>query len=176
MGVIVPTNSLQEVLRSINDDVEEVEISFNNDLVRFRLGEIEVISKLIDASFPDYNRLIPKDNNIKIVVNHDELVRITKLASLFARSVNGSIVCEAKKPDQFSIKSVASELGENDSYIETKVEEEGKITLNSRFLTDALNALKEKEVSLEFSNKVSPIVIRNQKNSDYTHIIMPLNS
>lgn len=176
INVIVPTTSLQEVLRSINDDVEEVEISFNEDLVRFRLGEVEIISKLIDASFPDYQRLIPKDNNIKLDLDRDELIRVTKLASLFARSVAGSIMCEAKKPNTFSVKAVASELGENDSSIETEVTENGKVNLNSRFLIDALNSLDEKSITIEFSNHLTPIVLRNKKNQDYTHIVMPLNN
>lgn len=176
VGVIVPTTTLQEVLRTISDDMEEIELSFSDDLVRFRLGEVEIISKLIDASFPDYRRLIPKDNNIKLTIDRDELVRVTKLASLFARSVNGSIICEAKKPNIFSVKSVASELGENDSTIETEVNAEGKVTLNSRFLSDALNALDSKEIIFEFSPNITPVVLKNQKNEDYTHIVMPLNS
>lgn len=175
--VIVPASSLQEVLRSINEDMEEIEISFNEDLVRFRLGEVEIISKIIDASFPDYKKLIPKDNNIKLTLDKEELIRDTKLAALFARrSASGSIVLEAKKPDTFSIRSVANELGENDSIIESKVEEEGKINLNSRFLLDALNVLEEKDINLEFANKINPIILTNKKSTDYTHIIMPLNS
>ena len=173
---IVPANSLQEVLRSITDDVEEVEITFNQDLVRFRLGEVEIISKLIDASFPDYQKLIPKDCNIKATLNREELTRVTKLAALFARSVGGSIICETKAPDIFSVKSIANEFGENDSQIETKVEEEGKINLNSRFLLDALNSLEESEIDFCFSDRVAPILLKNKKSDKYTHIIMPLNS
>lgn len=175
--VIVPTTSLQEVLRAINEEMEEVEISFNDDLVRFRLGEVEIISKIIDASFPDYKKLIPKDNNITITLDKEEISRDTKLAALFARrSASGSIVLEAKKPDTFSVRSVASELGENDSKIEAKIEEEGKINLNSRFLLDALNVLEEKKITLSFSNTIKPIILTNGKSTDYTHIIMPLNS
>lgn len=173
---IVPASSLQEVLRSISDDVEEVEISFNEDLVRFRLGEVEVISKLIDASFPDYQKLIPKDSNIEAILNREELTRVTKLAALFARSVGGSIICETITPDIFSVKSIANEFGENDSKIETTIEKAGKINLNSRFLLDALNALDEKELEIKFSDRIAPVVIRNKKNHNYTHIIMPLNS
>ena len=176
VAAIVPASSLQEVLRSINDEMEEVEISFNEDLVRFRLGEIEIISKLIDASFPDYQRLIPKDNNIKVNLNREELIRVTKLAALFARSVGGSIICETKTPDTFSVKSIANEFGENDSEIETKVDLAGKVNLNSRFLIDALNALEEKEIEFTFSDHIAPIVLKNKKNNNYTHIIMPLNS
>lgn len=173
---IIPASSLQEVLRSINDDAEEIEIAFNDDLVRFRFGEIEVVSKLIDASFPDYQKLIPKDNNILVDLNREELVRITKLAALFSRSIGGSIVCETKTPDTFSVKSIANEFGENDSKIETKVEKEGKVNLNSRFLLDALNALEEKEITFSFSDRIAPILLKNKKDQKYTHIIMPLNS
>ena len=173
---IVPASSMQEVLRSIGDDIEEVEISFNKDLVRFRLGEVEVISKLIDASFPDYQKLIPKDNNIKITLPKDELTRVTKLAALFARSVGGSIMCETISPDTFSVKSIANEFGENDSHINTSVSTDGKVNLNSRFLLDALNALEEKDINFSFSDHVAPIVLTNKKSDKYTHIIMPLNS
>ena len=171
---IVPSNSLQEVLRSINDDVEEVEISFNNDLVRFRLGEVEVISKLIDASFPDYQKLIPKDPEIKATLNREELARITKLAALFSKSVGGSIICETIAPDVFSVKSIAN--GENDSEIKCTIEKEGKINLNSRFLLDALNALEEPTIDFQFSDRVAPVLLKNQKSDKYIHIIMPLNS
>ena len=173
---VVPANSLQEVLRSINDEMEEVEISFNEDLVRFRLGEVEIISKLIDASFPDYQKLIPEDNNITVTLNREELIRVTKLAALFAKSVGGSIICETKKPNIFSVKSIANEFGENNSEIETKVEIGGKVNLNSRFLIDALNALEEKDLEFSFSDHIAPIIIKNKKNNNYTHIIMPLNS
>ncbi|MBQ2660611.1 DNA polymerase III subunit beta [Candidatus Saccharibacteria bacterium] len=173
---IVPSGSLQEVLRSINDDVEEVEISFNDDLVRFRLGEVEIISKLIDASFPDYQKLIPKDSNIHVTLNREELIRVTKLAALFARSVGGSIICESKSPDIFSVKSIANEFGENDSQIETSVDKDGKVNLNSRFLIDALNALEEKDIEFNFSDRVAPILLKNKKSNKYTHIVMPLNS
>ena len=173
---IVPSSSLQEVLRAISDDVEEVEITFNDDLVRFRLGEVEIISKLIDASFPDYQKLIPKDCNIHIVLNREDLSRVTKLAALFARSVGGAIVCEATEPDSFSVKSIANEFGENDSVITTKVNKSGKINLNSKFLLDALNALEEKSLKFDFSDRIAPIVVSNEHSTSYTHIIMPLNS
>lgn len=173
---IVPSSSLQEVLRSISDEIDEIEISFNEDLVRFRLGDIEIVSKLIDESFPEYQKLIPKNNNISVALDREELVRVTKLAALFARSVGGSIVCEAITPDIFSVKSIANEYGENDSRIETSVDKPGKINLNSRFLLDALNALEEPEIEFKFSDRVAPVVLRNKKSDKYTHIVMPLNS
>lgn len=172
---IVPAESLQEVLRSISNE-DEIEILFDDSQVRFRFGEIEITSKLIDGSFPDYRQLIPKESEINLKLKKDELSRITKLAALFAREVGGSVICESKESENiFSVSSVANEYGENNSEIETEVEKDGKVMLNSRFLLDALNVLDEDEIIFGFSNKLDPVVLKNSKNnSEYTHIIMPL--
>lgn len=174
---IVPTPALREVLSSLSDNIDEIEIMIIDTQIQFRLGEIEITSKLIDASFPDYRQLIPKESKSKIILNKAELVRMTKVAALFARDSGGSIVCEAKKEDgTFGISAVASELGENSATMEAAVKEDGKVTLNSRYLLDALNATPEENIEFNFSGKLAPVVIRNAKSEDYTHIIMPLKS
>lgn len=173
---IIPAASLRGVLGLLNDEMEEVEILFDEAQVRFRLGDIEVTSKLVDGSFPDYRQLIPKETEISVELAKDELVRVTKLAALFAREVGGSIVCGTNAEEKvFTLASVANELGENKSEIKTEVETDGKVTLNSRFLLDALNALDGKKVKFGFSNKLDPVLV-NGENPDYTHIIMPLKS
>ncbi len=174
---IVPAGSLQEVLRSINDETEEIEILFDETQVRFRLDEVEITSKLIDGSFPDYRQLIPKKSEVEVELEREELVRVTKLAALFAREVGGSVILETNKEKQhFSIASVVNEYGENTSEIETKVDKDVKIVLNSKYLLDVLNVLKDTKVKIRFSNKLDPVVVKNASdNGEYTHIIMPLN-
>ena len=173
---IVPASSLQEVLRSITDDVEEVEFSFDSDLVRFRLGDVEVVSKLIDGSYPDYTKLIPEKSNINLTIKKEELTRAAKLAALFSRSVGGTIICESIPPDTLLIKSVANEFGENDSKIEVPVETAGHVSVNSRLFIDALNCLEDPIVSFSFSDHVAPAVLQNNKKDQYIHVVMPLNS
>ena len=174
---IVPTGSLSEVMRSLGDEAEEIEILFDETQVRFRFGETEVTSKLIDGSFPDYRQLIPKTSEAEMTMDKAELLRVTKLAALFAREVGGSIVLEAKtSTGTFSVASVANEFGENSSEVETEVVKDERVTLNSRFLIDALNATEEEKVTLGFAGKLSPIVVKNEKSDKYTHIIMPLKS
>ena len=125
--------------------------------------------------FPDYRQLIPKEVEAEVVLEKNELVRVTKLAALFAREVGGSIVLEAKtSTGTFAVAAVANEYGENSSEIETEVKKDERITLNSRFLIDALNVLEEEKVKLGFSGKLNPIVVSNAVNNKYTHIIMPL--
>lgn len=173
---IIPAASLRGVLGLLNDDMEEVEVLFDEAQVRFRLGDIEVTSKLVDGSFPDYRQLIPKETEISVELTKDELVRVTKLAALFAREVGGSIVCGTNAENKvFTLASVANELGENKSEIKADVDIDGKVTLNSRFLLDALNALDGKKVKFGFSNKLDPVLV-NGENLDYIHIVMPLKA
>lgn len=181
--VTIPATTLQEVLRSIDDSMEEIEISFNEDLVRFCLGEVEVISKLIDAEYPDVDKLFSTESEINFVADREELIRVTKLASLFARhGANDAVTCETKSNDNiFSIYSIANEYGENDSIIETKVNKDGKISITSRYLIDALNNIDSPEISIGFTEGINkstgiayPMVIKKQDSDDYIHIIMPL--
>ena len=174
---IVPSGCLIDVLGAISDNMNEIEIVFDNSQVRFRLGEIEITSKLIDGSFPDYRRLIPEKVGVDIKMSKVELLRIVKLAALFSRGVGGSIICEAKSSSQtFSVSSVANEFGENASDLEAEILADGKVILNSRYLIDAINVIEEENLTFGISGKLAPVVIRNEKSNNYTHIIMPLKS
>lgn len=177
VAAIVPTVSLQEVMRSLDETQEEIEILFDETQVKFRLGMIEVTSKLVDGSFPDYRQLIPKQTEIEVELGKSELIRVTKLAALFAREVGGSIVCSTNAEKKaFAIAAVANELGENSSELAAEAETDGKVTLNSRFLLDAINALNGDRVKFGFSNKLDPVVVRAEGGDNYIHIVMPLKS
>ena len=181
--VTIPSNSLQEVVRSINDEMDEIEISFNNDLIRFRIGEIEIISKIIDAEYPNVDNLIPKSSEITLEVDKSELIRVAKLASLFARqATNDIITCEAKSPDIFSVYSITNEYGENDSFIETKVDTDGKVSITSKYLLDALNVMDTPKISINFTNITdktntinAPMILKEKNSEDYIHLLMPVN-
>lgn len=171
---VVPAVSLMEVLRSLNDGVEEVEVLFDETQVRFRLGEIEITSKLLDGSYVDYRGLIPKESDVKVVVERSELVRVVKLAALFARASGGAIVCEADAERKIlNVAAVANEFGENNSEIEAEVQTNAKVVFNSKFLLDALNVIAGEKVVFGFSDKVAPIVLSCENDDSYVHIVMP---
>jgi len=178
VAAIVPTTSLQEVLRALGDDVQEVDILFDETQVRFRAGDAEVTSRLIDGNFPDYRQLIPASSETSVVIPRQEFVRITKIAGLFARESGGSITISASSEDQsLSLHSIASELGENTSEASATVTGDGKVTLNSRYLAEALNVVDGEVVNFRFSGKLAPCVLSTEgKDTNYTHIIMPLKS
>lgn len=178
VAAIIPTTSLQEVLRAMTEDTEEVVILFDESQVRFRIDDAEITSQLIDGNFPPYRQLIPQSNEVAAHIKKDEFVRITKIAGLFARDSGGSVTITADdEADTLSLHSVASELGENTSEAVAKVEGSGTITLNSRYVSEALNVIDATEVQFSFSGKLAPTVLQaDDAKADYKHIIMPLKS
>ena len=179
---VVPASSLQEVLRSISDDMEDVEIVFDESQVRFRMGEIEITSKLIDGTFPDYRAVFNMSEDIKIILDKAELIRVAKMAAIFSREVNLSIVCEADAEKQvFAVSSILNEVGENRSEIPAKVEDSEKVKVDSRQLITALNAIEEPRIRFIMAKKnnkkspIPPILIMDEKSDDYRHFVTQLN-
>lgn len=181
LSCIVPVSSLQHLLRILSEDIEEneVNISYDQAQILFTLQDIELVSRLIDGQYPDYQRLIPSKSDVNITLNREDFINITKVASLFAKESAGSITISVSEEDQeVSITSVASQVGENTSRAEAKIKGSGEVTLNSRYLLEALNAINDDKVTFRFSGKISPCVLTpaDSKSSDYLHIIMPLKS
>ena len=179
VAAIIPTSTLQEVLRVLSDDVTEVEILFDESQVRFRLNDAEITSRLIDGNFPDYRQLIPATSESVVTVPRADFSQITKVAGLFARESGGSVTITVdEEKDRLSLHSVASELGENTSETAAEVSADGQVTLNSRYLTEALGVVDASKVVFRFSGKLSPCVLAaaDEKEADYQHIIMPLKS
>ena len=178
VAAIIPTTSLQEVLRTISEDTAEVELLFDESQVRFRVDEAEITSQLIDGNFPPYRQLIPTTTDTTVELKKDEFVRITKIAGLFARDSGGSVTLTASEESStLSLHSVASELGENTSDATGKITGDGMVTLNSRYLAEALNVIEGDTVRFGFSGKLAPTVLEPiTKDANYKHIIMPLKS
>ena len=165
-------------MRNITEESEQIDILFDETQVRFRINDLEIISRLIDGNFPDYRQLLPKSLETLIKLNKADFVRITKIAGLFARESGGSVTLTADKAKKtLSIHSIASQMGENTSETSAEVSEDGQITLNSRYLSEALSVIDGDEVEFGFSGKIAPCLLKSTKeNTNYYHIIMTLST
>jgi len=178
VSAIIPTQTLQEVLRTITDDGDEVDVLFDETQVRFRINDTEIISRLIDGNFPDYRQLVPKKSDTTITISKSDFIRVTKIAGLFARESGGSVTLTADEHKKsLSIHSIASQLGENTSEATADVQGDGQVTLNSRYLTEALSVVEGDTVTFSFSGKLAPCILQStDPGTNYYHIIMPLKS
>ena len=177
VSMLLPASALQDLLRVLGDAEGSVDIIHDDQQALFRVADVELVTRQIDGKYPDYRKLIPSKFAVQATLSKAEFTNITKVSSLFARESAGSITIHLdEKNQQVSIRSIASQLGENVASANAVVTTAGTITLNSRYVLDALQCLQGEEVVFSFNGKLDPCVIKDTKNKDYTHVIMPLKS
>lgn len=176
-NLLVPASALQDLLRILGDADQEVQVTHDEQQILFKVGDIELVARLIEGVYPDYRKLIPKEFNHTAVVAQKDLLDITKVSALFARESAGSVSVHLDELEQaISIRAVASQLGENTASTAAVISGEGVITLNSRYILDAIHALDGQNMTIGFNAKLEPCVLTAEKQDDYTHVIMPLKS
>lgn len=175
ISLLIPASALHDLLRVLTDDTETINITHDDQQVLFQVGDIELVTRLVDGKYPDYSKLIPTSFATSATLKRADMVNVTKVSSLFARESAGSITLEIdEKTSQLSIRSIASQLGENTATAKAKATGSGSITLNSRYLLDALNALSGEEVFFGFNGKLEATLLCDAADDSYLHIIMPL--
>ena len=182
VSFIIPARALHEINRIIGTQQEDVEFTVtpSKSQALFKLHDIEMVSQLIQGTFPNYSQLIPQSYSTRAVVNSAEFLRATRTASIFARDGSGIIrvhmaAGSEDAPGKLSISSRADEVGDNMSEIDAQIEgEESKIAFNSKYLTEVLDVIGEGEVALESTSPSSPGVLKPTNDDTYLHVVMPM--
>jgi DNA polymerase-3 subunit beta len=180
--VIIPARTLSELNRLITEQEEAVEITANPNKGQalFRLKNIELVSQLVQGSFPNYGQLIPQSYTTRAVVSVSDFLRATKTASIFARDGSGIvrlIIAPGAEmtPGKLVVSARSEEIGDDVGEIDALVEgEEAKIAFNGKYLTDVLGVLGEAQVAVEATSPSSPGVVRPVGVDNYIHVIMPM--
>lgn len=177
VSLLIPASALQDLLRILGDEEADVVVTHDEQQVLFKVGDVELVTRLIEGNYPDYRKLLPKSFASSATLKRADFVNITKVSSLFARESAGSVTINLETDKkQISIRSIASQIGENTANASAEVTADGVITLNSRYVLDALNVLHGDEATISFNSKLEACVITDPKAGDYTHVIMPLKS
>lgn len=180
--IIIPGRTLTELARLLSDQDEPVEIAVNTNRsqVLFHLKDIEIVSQLIQGTFPNYKQLIPQSYTTRAIVSTPEFLRATKTASIFARDGSGIVrlqIAPASEQEQakVSISASSEQLGDDIGEVDAQVEgESAKIAFNGRYILDVVNVLRDGELALETTTSSSPGVIRPIGSDNYIHIVMPM--
>ena len=180
--VIIPARTLAELNRLMADQEEAIEITVNPNKSQalFRLKNIELVSQLVQGTFPQYAQLIPQSYNTRVVVDVAQFLRATKTASIFASDGGGIVRLVIAPggeltPGKITISARSEEIGDDVGEIDATVEgEEAKIAFNGKYLIDVLGVLREAQVALETTNPSSPGVIRPVGVDNYIHVVMPM--
>ena len=181
---IIPARALTELARVASDGEEPIYMVApkGRGQVVFRVKDVEVVSQLIDGTFPDYQQIIPRHYKSRTLVSTASLLKACKQAEIFARE--GSNVARLNirtangemQPSEVEISATSEETGKNETIVEATVDGSGVlIAFNVKFLREALEIIKSPNVALETSASNAPGVIRPVGNDDFLHVIMPMH-
>jgi DNA polymerase III subunit beta len=185
-SIIVPARALRELGRIVADSEESVGISVTQtrNQVLFRLGNVELVSRLIEGQFPPYERIIPPASTNKAVVSTGEFLNANRTAAIFARD-NSNIVRlqftpgeEGLTPGKLTLSATSAEVGDNVGEIDAAITgQPPQIAFNARYLDELLKVLeKSSQLMLEVNTPSSPGTFRPVGDEGYMHVIMPMHT
>ena len=184
LDFILPARALQEANRLAAAQSETVEFTVTPQRAQalFKFENVELVSQLVQGTFPDFRQLIPDSRETRVVVSREAFLRATRTAGIFARDGSGIVRLNVTASEngtgaKMAVSARAEELGEHKGELDAQVEGgDAKIAFNSKYLTDILDVIGDGDVALETTTPSSPGVIKRADDADgqYTHVVMPM--
>jgi DNA polymerase-3 subunit beta len=184
INIIIPARALNELARVASDPDEPLYmvVPKSRGQVLFRVKDVEVVSQLIDGTFPDYHQIIPRSYKSRTLVSTAALLKACKQAEIFAREGSNVARLDIKEskgdmqPSEVEISATSEETGKNETIVEATVDGGSVlIAFNVKFLREALEVIKTPNVALETSAANAPGVVRPVGDDNFLHVIMPMH-
>jgi DNA polymerase-3 subunit beta len=183
--ILIPARTLSELARILpGEGPVEMVVTPNRSQVLFHTEQIDLVSRLLDGTFPNYRAIIPTEYKTRAVLETKAFAERIKAAALFAR--NSANITRLKiapgsngglEAGTVTIEATAEDLGDSTSTLNAAIDGEAlEIIFNVDYLVDVLNVLDTPEVALELTSPTRPGLVRPVGSFDYTYVIMPMHT
>ena len=172
--IILPKKTIFQLISLLEQNNNPVKISNNKSKIRFEMDSGVLISKVIDGRFPDYDKVIPKENNKILEVKLNDFKNsIERVIAVSADRKEGLKISISKDSIQLSVNSPTS--GDGVENIKAKFNSEDlSISFNSRYLTDIASQIENEFVIINLKDAGSPVLIKDFSDKNSFHVIMPM--
>jgi DNA polymerase-3 subunit beta len=179
-SVVIPARALHELSRVLADvdDPVAIVLAHARNQILFHLEGVDLVSRLIDGQYPNYQTVLPASHSTRVVLDREELLRAVRPAALIAHeSANIVKLGVGLDGDPGITVSANAEVGDHVGRIEADVEGDGTtIAFNARFLADVLQNVDAEQFALELNGPLSPGVFKPVGDDRYVHVVMPLRT
>ena len=173
-NMIVPRKTIQELGKLMDDTEESVHVRFSDKTVRFGFGHVRLTSKLIDGTFPDYERVIPKNNTKMVQVDPKAfriaVDRVSTIAAEKTRAIKLSIQGQSMV---LTASNTESGTASEELEITYDANEAIDIGFNARYLMDVTQLL-ENNCSISLNDSASPTIIQDNQDPASLYVLMPM--
>ncbi|HHS3153271.1 TPA: DNA polymerase III subunit beta [Staphylococcus aureus] len=177
-NVIIPGKALAELNKIMSDNEEDIDIFFASNQVLFKVGNVNFISRLLEGHYPDTTRLFPENYEIKLSIDNGEFYHAIDRASLLAREGGNNVIKLSTGDDVVELSSTSPEIGTVKEEVDANDVEGGslKISFNSKYMMDALKAIDNDEVEVEFFGTMKPFILKPKGDDSVTQLILPIRT
>jgi DNA polymerase III subunit beta len=177
-GIIVPRKTVIELRKLVDESEDEIQVSLSETKIRFATGEAALTSKLIDGTFPDYDRVIPSNNDKILEVKCKEFAeavdRVSTISTEKSRAVKLAIVPGANG-GSLAVSATSPENGTAVEEIDaTYLAEPIEIGFNSRYLLDITAQIDGEGAQFAMSDSASPTIVRDRADPSALYVLMPM--
>jgi DNA polymerase III subunit beta len=179
-SVVIPARALNELSRVLADVEDPVEIllASGKNQIQFHLDGIDLVSRLIDGQFPNYQQVVPTSHTTRAVLDREELLRAVRPAALIAHESANIVKLQVSADGEPGITvSANAEVGDHVGQVEADVDGDGTtIAFNARYLADVLTNVSADQFGLELNGPLSPGVFKPVGDERYVHVVMPVRT
>jgi DNA polymerase-3 subunit beta len=173
-GVIVPRKTVGEIQKLLEDPATEVKVALSEAKIRLTIGDVVLTSKLIDGTFPDYERVIPKANDKVLTLDKADFERAVDRVSTIS-SDRGRAVKLSLGDDKMVLAVNNPDSGSATDELPVGYEAEPlEIGFNSKYLLDIANQLTGNEAEFRLADPGSPTLIQDKGDADALYVLMPM--
>lgn len=178
INIIVPTKNLVELTRMISDENEKMEIHIFNNKIIFKLDNLIMLSRLINANYPDVSKLIPVEFLLKLKLSGNEFYNLLDRVSLFSTEEEKNTIKLECNDNMIVVSSNIPEIGNvvEKMEIEKNNKENIKIAFSSKFMMEAIKALDCEEIEIAFNGDIKPIILKNVNDDNLIQLIVPIKT
>jgi DNA polymerase-3 subunit beta len=179
-SVVIPARALNELVRILSETDQPIEIVLAQarNQILFHLDGIDLVSRLIDGQFPNYQQVLPQSHTTRAVLDREELLRAVRPAALIAHESANIVKLQIEANGHAGITvSANAEVGDHVGQVEAAVEGDGTtIAFNARYLADVLTNVDAEQFALELNGPLSPGVFKPVGDDKYVHVVMPVRT
>lgn len=176
MEIVCPARTLNEILKMLPYEDGETELKVKRGMLLVCVEDTILTSCLYNGDFIKKENIIPKSFITAVTVNRELLKASIERAAILVRGDKNSLIIMDITQDKIEISS-NSEIGNVKEPVKAACEgKDLKIAMNSKFITEAINALPEEEIVLSFNNQVQPFICQNMQNKDVLYLILPVRT
>ncbi|MBX7146288.1 MAG: DNA polymerase III subunit beta [Alphaproteobacteria bacterium] len=173
-GIIIPRKTVTELKKLVDEFNDPIKISFSDTKISFSVGDAFLVSKLIDRAFPDYQKVIPENNDKMFTVERNMFAqavdRVATICSDKSRAVKLHL-----KPSVLSIHASSPENGTAFEEVEINYKADDlEIGFNARYLMDIVQQIEGEKIKFSLSDAASPVLINDTEDQAALYILMPM--